>query len=79
MNLGAPSMRDLCAWVGEHETQLLASALDHPRICVAAFGKLLGGAARGDLVHLLADLGLVDGDLHDQVDDVAGNPVERQA
>ena len=47
-----------------------------------AFGVdtgLAGGAFSGQVVHLLAHAGLVDAELHGQVDDVAGAPVERQA
>ena len=39
----------------------------------------LRGAPGGDGVHLLAHAGLVDANLHGQVDHVAGAPVERQA
>ena len=59
--------------------QISAPPLDHTRTRVAAFGQFFGRAPGGDLVHLLAHAGLIDRDLHDQVDDVAGDPVERQA
>ena len=57
----------------------LAAALDHAWTCIATLGQLFGCTPGGDLVHLLAELGLVDRDLHDQVDDVAGDPVKREA
>src|SRR5450631_2276850 len=38
-----------------------------------------GGSLGGDLVHLLANVGLIDGNLNGEVDDVARSPVEREA
>ena len=52
----------------------LFAVLDRSWVDAGFFRGVLGG----DIVHLLADAGLIDAELDGQVDDVAGAPVERQ-
>ena len=50
-----------------------------PESCAGLGRRAFGGALGGDVVHLLAHVGVVDADLHGQHDDVAGAPVERES
>ena len=50
-----------------------------PESCAGLGRHAFGGALGGDGMHLLADVGLVNADLHGQHDEVAGAPVEGEA